>query len=236
MSAYYDGLCNEIESRLSVKLSARDGRVIPSTADVVLKDGAVKVSATFLYADLAGSSVLSEICPWSTTAKIIKTYLYVCSRLISVWNGQIRSFDGDRVMGVFMGNHPSSNAVKCAREIDYTVHHALNPTAKAKFKSIKDHGIEIRHCVGIDHGEARAVRGGIPDKNDLLWIGKPPSFAAKLSDIRDYPSEVFISSRVFNRLNDDQKLNNGESIWTKRSFKFARGTENIYSTTKMLAP
>lgn len=236
MSAFYDSLCQQIDDRLSVSFSPRDGRVIPSSDDVALKDGAVNVEAAFLYADLAGSSLISQICPWETTAKIIKAYLYACSRLISVWKGEIRSFDGDRVMGVFMGNTPCMDAVRCAREIDYTMYYALNAMANAKFNSVKRNSLVLKHCVGVDFGQARAVRGGIRDNNDLLWIGKPPSFAAKLSDIRNYPREVYISERVFSRLPDSEKIVNGKNIWSYSDFEFAGRTEKIYSTTTLKVP
>lgn len=97
----------------------RDGAVIPSSDTVALKDGAVKIDATFLYADLAGSSMLARVCPWNTTAKIIRAYLDCSTRLIKAWGGEIRSFDGDRVMGIFMGDTKNSDASRCAREIDY---------------------------------------------------------------------------------------------------------------------
>jgi class 3 adenylate cyclase len=139
-------------------------------------------------------------------------------------------------MGVFMGDSPSNDAVKCAREIDYVVYHALNPKVRAKFDSIKNNDINIRHCIGIDHGDVRAVRGGIRDNNDLIWIGKPPSFAAKLSDVRDHPREVFISSRVYSRLNEDQKVVSGASIWARQTFTFAGTSEYIYSTTTPREP
>lgn len=236
MSAFYDSLCSHIDDNLDVTFDAADARVIPSTDTVALKSGAASVDAAFLYADLAGSSKLAEVCPWQTTAKIIKAYLYVCSRIISVWKGEIRSFDGDRVMGVFMGETPCNDAVKCAREIDYTMYYALKPKAKAAFKSVANNSIPLNHCVGVDYGRAHAVRGGIRNNNDLLWIGKPPSFAAKLSDIRNYPREVYISKRVFDRLNDDQKTYDGKAMWETRDFEFAGNTETVYSTMIMKAP
>jgi class 3 adenylate cyclase len=42
----------------------------------------VKLDAVFLYADLAGSSRLARVCQWQTTAKIIRAYLDVATRLI----------------------------------------------------------------------------------------------------------------------------------------------------------
>jgi class 3 adenylate cyclase len=74
------------------------------------------------------------------------------------------------------------------------------------------------------------VRAGIRDNNDLIWIGKPPSFAAKLSDIRDYPNEVYISGRVHSKLPDDAKHSSGEPIWAARNFKFVGTDETVYCT------
>ena len=185
--ALIDTLTSEVESILDISWDERSGNVIPETDDIALKNGAVKIDATFLYADLAGSSILAKKCPWQTTAKIIRAYLDVSVRLIRAHNGEIRSFDGDRVMGIFKGETSNNSAVNCARKIDWMVEKVINSKAETNFKSIKDNNIKIKHCVGIDTSEARAVRSGIRNNNDLIWIGKAPSFAAKLSDIREYP-------------------------------------------------
>lgn len=190
--ALFDTLKTEIENTLSIDWSERNGNVIPDSTTVALKDGAVKIEATFLYADLAGSSKLAEVCPWQTTSKIIRAYLDSCVRIIKAHGGEIKSFDGDRVMGVFIGDYKDTNATNCARKIDYVVEEIINPKAHKKFKSIRENEIKITHCVGIDVGECRAVRAGIRNNNDLIWIGKAPSFAAKLSDVRNYPYSVYI--------------------------------------------
>ena len=144
--AILDTLETEVNSILSISWNERNGTVIPETTDIALKDGAVKIEATFLYADLAGSSLLAKTCPWQTTAKIIRTYLDTAVRLIRHHNGEVRSFDGDRVMGIFKGDYPNTTAVTCARNIDWVVTNIINPKAYEKFKSIRENGIKIRHC------------------------------------------------------------------------------------------
>ena len=225
-----------VDDIFATKLEARDGRVVPDTDDVALADGAVKLDAAFLYADLAGSSRLAQDCPWSTTAKVIRAYLHCATRLIRAYGGEIRSFDGDRVMGIFVGELKNTHATSCAREIDWTVEKVIDPKARAKFKSISDADIHIRHAVGIDVGECRAVRAGIRDNNDLVWIGTPPSFAAKLSDIRAYPYAVYASSRTYNKLNDDSKLIEGRNIWEQAKFVFAGVEQTVYRTKHMKTP
>lgn len=234
--AFADSLRDQVDDLFGRSFTVREGQVIPESADVALKDGAVKVDATFLYADLAGSSVLAQACPWSTTAKIIRAYLECAVRLIRVWGGEIRSFDGDRVMGVFMGDSKNTSAAQCAREIDWTVTSIINPKAKANFDSISNNGINIRHAVGLDTGVARAVRGGIRNNNDLIWIGTAPSFAAKLSDVRAYPYEVYISSRVYAALAAHAKIVDGSDIWSPEVFTFAGKSEWVYRTAKIKEP
>jgi class 3 adenylate cyclase len=99
--SWVDTLTSEIETILTTKWDVRDGNVIPESEDLKLKDGAVKIEGVFLYADLAGSSTLARLCPWETTAKIIRAYLDCCTRSIRYYNGEVRSFDGDRVMAIF---------------------------------------------------------------------------------------------------------------------------------------
>ncbi|MFC7049521.1 adenylate/guanylate cyclase domain-containing protein [Emcibacter nanhaiensis] len=230
MSNWSNKLTEKMEEILSTTWDVRTGNVIPDASDVKLKDGAVKIEAAFLYADLAGSSKLAEICPWSTTAKIIIAYLDCCTRSIRVNGGEVRSFDGDRVMGIFKGKTPCTDAVLTAREIDWMVHNKLNPLAKSKFRSIDENNLRIKHCIGIDFGEAYAVRAGIRDNNDLIWVGKSASFSAKLSDVRDYPFEVYVSSTCRNRL---VKYEDG---WSRENFSFAGKNYYAYKTKTPIEP
>lgn len=234
--SWVEVLSDEMETILSTKWDERDGNVVPETENIALKNGAVKIDATFLYADLAGSSKLARLCPWETTAKIIRAYLDCCVRSIKVHGGEIRSFDGDRVMGIFKGNSPNTSATKCAREIDWMVENTLNPKAEEKFKSVRNNNIRIRHCIGIDTGTAVAVRAGIRNNNDLIWIGRAPSFAAKLSDIRNYPYTVYITKAAYDKLPESAKKSGIENIWEQSSVEFAGESQTIYRTKYMLTP
>lgn len=228
--ARIDDLTKTAEDILDTKWEVRDGNVIPESEDLALKNGAVKIEATFLYADLAGSSKLAKLCPWETTAKIIRAYLDCCVRLIKIHGGGVRSFDGDRVMGIFKGGTPNISATNCAREIDWMVEYVLNPKAKEKFKSVENNNIKITHCVGIAVGEARAVRAGIRNSNDLIWIGEAPSLAAKLSDIRKYPYSVYITKASFDKLPSENKKVGEDDIWISEPFIFAGESRTVYGT------
>ena len=230
-------LKGRVDTLFDTTFNERDGRVVPTTSDVTLKDGAVKIDATFLYADLAGSAKLSKVCPWSTTAKIIRAFLDCSTRLIIKHGGVVRSFDGDRVMGIFIGDSKNSSASICGREIHWSVRKIIQPSAQKKFQSIRNNSIEIRHGVGIDTGEVRAVRSGVRDNNDLIWIGKAASFSAKLSDIRDVGNHTYISSRVYNKLNKEAKFKeDGSNMWTGTTFSFAGEDETVYKSNQWKKP
>ncbi len=237
MAVNEDQLRDRVETIFGTELDQRDGRVVPATADVALKDGAVKIDAAFLYADLAGSAILSRACPWTTTAKIIRGFLECATRLIRKHGGEIRSFDGDRVMGVFIGDAKNSSASICGREIHWAVRKIIHPAAHKQFKSIRDNGIEIRHGVGVDVGEVRAVRSGIRDNNDLIWIGKAASFSAKLSDVRDPGYHTYISSRTYARLSEAAKMaKDGQNMWTSTTFSFGGTNKTVYKSNHWKAP
>ncbi|MGY3590139.1 adenylate cyclase [Bradyrhizobium sp. USDA 4341] len=236
MTDWVENLTKETKELLNTTWDVRDGTVIPESDTVALADGAVRIDATFLYADLAASSKLAEVCPWETTAKIIRAYLHIAIRLIRAYQGEIRSFDGDRVMGVFMGDTKNTNAVRCAREIFWMTENVLDPEATSKFTSIKNNNIRIRQCVGIDTGTSVAVRAGIRNNNDLVWIGRPPSLAAKLSDVREYPYCVVISDASFKKLGDADKKDGDKDIWEKRSIKFGGNDVTIHRTNWMRKP
>lgn len=104
-----DDLSDVVDEIFGTDFQSRDGTVVPESQDVARKNGAVRLDATFLYADLADSSRLAKLCPWSTTAKIMRAYLDCAIRLIRKHGGAIRSFDGDRVMGssTTMNEHQS---------------------------------------------------------------------------------------------------------------------------------
>ena len=110
---FADELSTSVNEILTVTWNIRDGQVVPSTEDVALKDGAVKLQAVYLYADLADSTTLARDFDRQTAARVVRAYLSVMSKVIRKNDGAIRSFDGDRVMGIFVGSSKNTAAAKC---------------------------------------------------------------------------------------------------------------------------
>jgi adenylate cyclase len=212
--AILDDVRRDIVTALTQGMEIRDGEVVPEAEDVLSNEG-VKLDVTMLYADLADSTGIASYDP-EMAARLIKAFLSSSARLIRHNGGYVRSFDGDRVMGVFMteGNRgKNTSAVKCAINIDWTVHSIIKPLFKAGYDVFKDGTYPLYQCVGVDTGEHLVVRAGIRNNNDLTWVGRAANVAAKLSTVRNYPYTIQITQRVYNNMNDSVKSPNGKNMW-----------------------
>src|SRR6266436_5846713 len=129
--ALKDDLTSDVNNVLRQAWNARDGQVVPKTEGVLLAGGAVKLNATILYADLADSTSLAMNYDRGVAAKVFKSFLLCSSKIIRSSGGEIRSFDGDRVMGIFVGDYKNTSAAKCALKINYAFQYILKPKLEA---------------------------------------------------------------------------------------------------------
>ncbi|HEY5804858.1 MAG TPA: adenylate/guanylate cyclase domain-containing protein [Lysobacter sp.] len=234
-----DDLENETARILGHQWTIRDGTVVPTTPSVLLNGGGVKLDAVMLYADLAESTKLAISFDRRVTAKVVKSFLSASCRIIRAHNGNIRSFDGDRVMAVFLGSRKNTESAIAALKINWTVRHLLRPKIHAQYPTLAAGGFEINHGVGIDRGDVLVVRSGIRDNNDLIWIGRAPNVAAKLANLRTgHPT--YITSDVFDRLAEDGKLggNPRRLMWEECNWSVAPTADvaRIYRSTWTWAP
>jgi hypothetical protein len=51
-------------------------------------------------------------------------------------DGHVRSFDGDRVMGIFSAANKEDRAAKAAMRINWAVRHLVQPATKSNFGSL----------------------------------------------------------------------------------------------------
>ncbi|MEO8853760.1 MAG: adenylate/guanylate cyclase domain-containing protein [Ginsengibacter sp.] len=226
----------EVDKVLRIDWQIREENAIPESEEIAPANGAFKIEAAFLYADLADVTVLAEKCSWEITAKIIRAYLDISARLILAHGGAVRSAGGHRVMGIFRGESPNTSAVNCARKIDWMVEKVLNPKAGLAFPSIRNNKLAIRHCIGIDTSDAWAVRSGGGINSGLIWIGRAPEFAAQLSGIGKYPYSVYTSRNCFVRLSDIARKTGEANIWFEIKIKVGDETHTVYRTNGMLRP
>lgn len=211
--AFSDDLSARMREIFGSRWETRDGRVVPDPEDLALGNEAVVFErATVLYADMADSTKLVDGWDWSFAAEIYKAYLHCAAALIRAEGGAITSYDGDRVMGIWIGDHQSTAAVRCALKINYAVQNVINPALAAQYRDV---GYRVRQVVGVDTSPLRAARTGVRGGNDLVWVGRCANYAAKLTAINS-ERRTWITKEVFERVHDNVKFGGADRkpMWT----------------------
>jgi class 3 adenylate cyclase len=194
----------------------RTGEVVPEPEDLKLGNDAVNLDATILYADMAYSTRLVDKETRTRAAEVYKTYMVCAAQIIKNMEATITAYDGDRVMGVFVGGSKNTNAAKTALKINWALREIVNPANK---KVYGDSGYELGHVIGIDTSSILACRIGVRNDNDIVWVGRAANYAAKLSGLSsDYP--IFITGAVFDKLDRSAKYggNPERLMWEEREW------------------
>ena len=223
--ALENDLKSEVNKILKEAWSEREGRVVPESEDVKLGNDAVKLEATVLYADLDDSTQLADNYKPQFAAKIYKSFLATAARVIRFEGGTITSFDGDRIMAVYIGDSKNSDAARTALKINHVAKKIINPAIPRHFQT----DFQIQHVVGIDTSKLFVARTGIRGSNDLVWVGRSANYAAKLSS-RSGPATQ-ITDDVYKLLNKASKIgSNGQNMWSYTNASQLNG-KRIYTST-----
>lgn len=200
---------------------------VPGPEDLRLNANHAKKleTATVLYADLDGSTNMVDNYDWRFAAAVYKTYLRCASRIIKSEGGTITSYDGDRVMSVFVGDTKNTTAVRTALKINYAVEEILRPAIKKYFPKTD---FIMKHVIGIDTSVLHAARIGVRGDNDIVWVGHAANYAAKLCTLSGKP--LWITNAVYSKMQDAVKLSNGKPMWEKRLWTSMNNME-IYCST-----
>jgi len=169
----------------------------------------------FLFVDIRKSSQLHEKYGFTKAAKIYQSFHFINVRVIEENDGFIRAFDGDRVMGVFVGDYKNSNAVKAAMQIQWAIRNILNPIL----------GTTITCGGGIDCGEilvTKVGKGRDKNTNDLVWVGKADNYASHLAN--EANNTIIISSNSYNRLNESRINSSGRCMWNPKRLTLKNDT------------
>jgi uridylate cyclase len=218
-----DDLEKEVAKIFREQWTERDGNVVPEDKDIGLGNDAVKLDATVLYADMTDSTEMVDRLSKTKAAEIYKTFLLCAARIIRYEGGAITAYDGDRVMGVFIGDSKNTNAIRTAMKINWARYHIVNPQCK---KIYEDSSYEVKHVVGIDTASLFVARTGVRGANDLVWVGRAANYAAKLSSVRG-TYRTYITADVYNRADASAKMSSGVNMWTALTWN---GT-TIYGST-----
>ncbi|KAA1397632.1 adenylate/guanylate cyclase domain-containing protein [Aeromicrobium ginsengisoli] len=201
-----------VDNVFTEEWSRRQGQKVPETADIALKNSAVELDATVLYADLAGSTAMVRAKHDYVAAEIYKAYLYCAAKLIRNSGGIITAYDGDRVMGVFIGDSKNSNAAVCGLNINHAASQIVLARYKKKWPKTD---FQLKQRVGVDTSKLFVARTGIRGNNDLVWVGNAANNAAKMAAL-DPAYPTYISASVYSRLNEVSKFSKKDqsNMWT----------------------
>ena len=204
-----EDLADEVQEIFELQWSIRKGTKVPESEDLRLGNDAVELDGTVLYADLDDSTNLVDCYKPTFAAEIYKTYLHCAAKIIRSDDGVITSYDGDRIMAVYIGKSKNTSAARSALKINYAVTEIINPILKECYKT----DYLVRQVVGIDTSKLLVARTGIRGSNDLVWVGHAANYAAKLSSLSaSYPSRL--TETVYNQLNKSVKYaDDGRSMW-----------------------
>lgn len=211
--AFKDELETKIKNVFSTKFTTRTGTAIPSDTSVTLGNDSVEVDATVLYADLTASTNLVDTKAAWFAAQVYKAYLLACVQIIKSEGGEVTAFDGDRVMGVFMGDLKNNRAIKAALKINGIVRNTINPAITAQYGAGT---YTVTQVVGIDTSKLFVAKTGIRGANDLVWVGRAANHAAKMCSINEFPT--WISKAVYDGITGEAKYSNGVDMWQARSW------------------
>jgi len=202
-----------VKNILTTQWASRKGQVIPSADDLTLGNDAVLLDGTILYADLDGSTKMVDGHPPWFAAEIYKAYLLATAKLIRTEGGEVAAYDGDRVMGVFIGARKNTSAVRCALKINWVVQKVINRLIKAEYPQ---RSFAVKQVVGVDTSSLWIARTGVRGANDLVWVGQAANYAAKLTELGS-AHPTWITHRVFDAMHADVKhASDGREMWEKR--------------------
>jgi len=205
-----DDLKSKISTYKTEKYTIEETTIVPSTdySKLTFGNKGLTCDFAFLFIDIRSSSKLHEEYGLIKAAKIYHSFHDINVSVIKANSGNVRAFDGDRVLGVFSGESKNGNAVKAAMQIQWGIRNILNPILQTK----------IICGAGIDYGKTLVIKvgkGRDQDNNDLVWLGKASNYASHLAN--EASNTIIISGESFKVLSKDRKISSSnKEFWTPK--------------------
>ena len=187
---------------------------VPTEDDKLgLGNHGVRINAAVLYADLTDSTGLVKNEGQDFAAEVYKAYVYAAAKVIRANEGSVTAYDGDRVMGVFIGDQMRNNAVNAAARLSAIVDKVIADELSSMYKSHASY--TMSHTIGIDSSSLLVANTGIRGNNDYVWVGTAANNAAKMSSLKKGYT-TYISETVYDVLDNYNRLANGDEydLWT----------------------
>lgn len=223
-----DELQSEVDTFFREKFETEETEIVPSTdySKLTFGNKGLIAELAFLFIDIRKSSDMHTRYGHVTTAKLYESFHRICLKIIESNNGNVRAFDGDRIMGVFSGKAKRTNAVKSAMKIRYAMTEILNPKLKTPISI--GCGVDVGEILITKVGKARDI-----DTRDLVWIGKACNYAAHLT--QDADNSIIISENVYDSMHASVKYKDENekttNMWDSKNMELkSRKTIKVYES------
>jgi len=213
MTSVADEAREHAKSTFESSWTIEDWERVPTVDDdaVGLNNKGVRFDAVVLYADLADSTGLVKNHGEQFAAEVYKTYVYAAAKAIRYHQGAVTAYDGDRVMGVFVGADAANDAVNAAARLTAVLKNVLQPELNAMY-SWTDY--EFKHKVGIDASSILVANTGIRGNNDYTWVGPAANNAAKMAALQ-IGASTYVTAVIYNALDASNlyAADSGDLMW-----------------------
>ncbi len=203
-----EDLINKVNVFYTEPFTVEETTIVPTTdySKLTFGNKVLKAELTFLFVDIRKSSKIVDTLGFIGAARLYQSFHEITSKIIAKRNGQIRSFDGDRILGIFAGDRKNNNAVEAALNIRWAIQNILNPKLGSS---------PIAIGIGIDTGETlitKVGKSGGGNNSDIVWVGNACVNAALFCS--KGTNMIYIGNAVKNRL-DKSNLDDsdGKSMW-----------------------
>lgn len=189
----------------------------------------------FLNVFFQGSSTLNGTYPLKTIGKIYNAFHHCMVACIHECHGKVRTFDGDRITGVFSGEDKINEAVVCANYMVGCYVEILEPKIKTLFNTD-----DFEIGVGVCTGKALVIKspvGSNGNTKSLLWVGEATNIGDKLSEnINVWNGRINICARCFQKLSQENRYHidkdgNKTPKWTQGAMDYQGSLIDIYRST-----
>ncbi len=109
------------------------GYVIPDVDDVPLGKHGRELELAMMFIDIRESTKIVDGFRRRTSARMYKSFLWGITKIAKMNNGELRSFNGDGVLIVFIGDNKRTNAAKAALQMSWFCKNILKPKIESFF-------------------------------------------------------------------------------------------------------
>lgn len=178
-----------LERFMSPRVAERIAQDCSSQEELALRTE--KLTATILFADIQGFTLLSERLDAEEIAQLLTRYFTLMTEVLFRWEGTLDKYLGDGLLAIFGApfqcDDHALRAVRCALEM-------LDQQQRLLGSLPADQRFAIR--IGVNTGEVVAGYLGSPQRMEYTVLGEPVVVAYRLQSLAD-PGTIYLGRPTY---------------------------------------